>query len=147
MSFELKSNTADTTITVNGSITTQIGANEDQTMSISLNAMASNNLGIDKLDVTSYNGASDAITKINDAIISVSQEREKLGAYQNRLEHTIANLGTSSENLTAAESRIRDVDMAKEMMQFSKKNILTQASQAMLAQANQIPQGVLQILR
>ncbi|CAM5442243.1 hypothetical protein BSAF29S_05730 [Bacillus safensis subsp. safensis] len=75
------------------------------------------------------------------------QERSKLGAVQNRLEHTINNLGASGENLTAAESRIRDVDMAKEMSEFTKNNILSQASQAMLAQANQQPQNVLQLLR
>jgi len=91
--------------------------------------------------------ADKAITAVNNAIEKVSAERSKLGAYQNRLEHTINNLGTSSENLTAAESRIRDVDMAKEMMEFTKNNILTQAAQAMLAQANQQPQGVLQLLR
>jgi len=88
-----------------------------------------------------------AITAIDNAIKTVSAERAKLGAVQNRLEHTINNLGTSAENLTAAESRIRDVDMAKEMMEFTKNNILTQAAQAMLAQANQVPQGVLQLLR
>ncbi|SHF33654.1 flagellin [Caloramator proteoclasticus DSM 10124] len=99
------------------------------------------------LDVTDYSKATAAIKVIDKAIERVSAERSKLGAYQNRLEHTIANLGTSAENLTAAESRIRDVDMAKEMMTFSKNNILAQAAQAMLAQANQQPQGVLQLLR
>jgi flagellin-like hook-associated protein FlgL len=99
------------------------------------------------LDVSSHDKATAAISVIQDAIEAVSAERSKLGAYQNRLEHTINNLGTSSENLTAAESRIRDVDMAKEMMEFTKMNILSQAAQAMLAQANQQPQGVLQLLR
>jgi len=99
------------------------------------------------LDVSSYEKAQAAISVINDAIEAVSAERSRLGAYQNRLEHTINNLGTSSENLTAAESRIRDVDMAKEMMEFTKMSILSQAAQAMLAQANQMPQGVLQLLR
>jgi len=90
----------------------------------------------------------DALTSsINDAIKQVSEQRSKLGAAQNRLEHTIKNLDTSSENLQASESRIRDVDMAKEMMNFTKNNILQQAAQAMLAQANQAPQGVLQLLR
>ncbi|SHF37299.1 flagellin [Caloramator proteoclasticus] len=98
-------------------------------------------------NVSTYNDAKAAITRIDNAINKVSEERSKLGAYQNRLEHTINNLGTSSENLTAAESRVRDVDMAKEMMTFSKNNILAQAAQAMLAQANQQPQGVLQLLR
>ena len=98
-------------------------------------------------DISSASTANKAITTINTALETVSTERSKLGAYQNRLEHTVNNLGASSENLSAAESRIRDVDMAKEMVQFTKNNILTQAAQAMLAQANQQPQGVLQLLR
>ena len=98
-------------------------------------------------DISSASAADSAITTINNALETVSTERSKLGAYQNRLEHTVNNLGASSENLSAAESRIRDVDMAKEMVQFTKNNILTQAAQAMLAQANQQPQGVLQLLR
>ncbi|RQN12312.1 FlaB [Clostridium butyricum] len=104
-------------------------------------------LGESALDVSSHANATSAIDVLDKAIAKVSTERSKLGAYQNRLEHTIANLGTSSENLTSAESRIRDVDMAKEMMTFSKNNILSQAAQAMLTQANQQPQGVLQLLR
>ncbi|QTD41184.1 flagellin [Sporosarcina sp. Te-1] len=99
------------------------------------------------INISDQTSANKAITSIQTAIDTVSAERSKLGAMQNRLEHTINNLGTSSENLTAAESRIRDVDMAKEMMEFTKNNILTQAAQAMLAQANQQPQGVLQLLR
>jgi len=99
------------------------------------------------LDVSSASKATSAITVIDSAITGVSAERSKLGAFQNRLEHTINNLSTSAENLTAAESRVRDVDMAKEMMEFTKNNILSQAAQAMLAQANQQPQGVLQLLR
>ncbi|WP_449537803.1 flagellin N-terminal helical domain-containing protein [Ferdinandcohnia sp. Marseille-Q9671] len=99
------------------------------------------------ISVSSQSDADAAITTINNAIETVSSERSKLGAFQNRLEHTINNLGTSAENLTAAESRIRDVDMAKEMMNQTKNSILSQAAQAMLAQANQQPQGVLQLLR
>lgn len=99
------------------------------------------------LSVSDAKKATAAIKVIDAAIAIVSSERSKLGAFQNRLEHTINNLGASSENLTAAESRIRDVDMAKEMMEFTKNNILSQAAQAMLAQANQQPQGVLQLLR
>jgi len=99
------------------------------------------------LDVTSHDNATAAIKVLDTAINTVSTERSKLGAFQNRLEHTITNLGTSSENLTAAESRVRDVDMAKEMMNFQKNNILNQAATAMLAQANQLPQGVLQLLQ
>lgn len=99
------------------------------------------------LDVSSVDNATAAIKVLDNAIESVSAERSKLGSYQNRLEHTINNLGTASENLTAAESRVRDVDMAKEMMNQTKNSILSQAAQAMLAQANQQPQGVLQLLR
>lgn len=99
------------------------------------------------LDVSTHGNATKAIEVLDNAIKNVSAERSKIGAYQNRLEHTINNLGVTSENLTAAESRIRDVDMAKEMMQYTKNNILSQAAQAMLAQANQQPQGVLQLLQ
>jgi flagellin len=99
------------------------------------------------VDVLSQPAASAAITTIEDAIIKVSAERSKLGAYQNRLEHTINNLNTTTENLQASESRIRDVDIASEMMNYTKLNILQQAAQSMLAQANQAPQGVLQLLR
>jgi flagellin len=99
------------------------------------------------LDVSNAENAATAVTKIQQAIETVSAERAKLGAYQNRLEHTINNLEVAAENLTAAESRIRDVDMAKEMMEFTKQTILQQAATAMLAQANQLPQAVLQLLR
>lgn len=102
---------------------------------------------IDGVDVSNQDKASGAIGVINDAIELVSTQRSKLGAVQNRLEHTINNLNTSSENLTSAESRIRDVDMAKEMSEYSKNNILSQAAQSMLAQANQQPQQVLQLLQ
>lgn len=99
------------------------------------------------IDVSTQDKADIAIKTISDAIDSVSTERSKLGATQNRLDHTINNLTTTSENLTAAESRIRDVDMAQEMMQFTKNNILSQAATSMLAQANQMPQSVLQLLQ
>jgi flagellin len=99
------------------------------------------------LNISTQATADSAITTINSALTTVSDTRAKLGAYQNRLEHTISNLDTSAENLQASESRIRDVDMAKEMMEFTKNNILQQAAQSMLAQANQAPQGVLQLLR
>jgi len=98
------------------------------------------------ISVMNQADADDAITTIDNAIARVSSERSKLGAYQNRLDHTINNLNTAEENLTAAESRISDVDMAKEMMSFTKNQILSQAGTAMLAQANQLPQGVLQLL-
>ena len=102
---------------------------------------------INGVNISNRETASATISKIDEAIKSVSEQRATLGAVQNRLEHTINNLGTASENLTAAESRIRDTDMAKEMMEFTKNNILMQAAQAMLAQANQQPQGVLQLLQ
>lgn len=136
----------------NNSANLHIGANEGQNMSISIGAIDSNSLGtaetsIKEINLESAKGADSAIKVIDAAMKQVSAQRSQLGAFQNRLEHTINNLGTSSENLTSAESRIRDVDMAKEMMAMSKNNILQQASQAMLAQANQAPQQVLQLLR
>jgi len=135
-------------VTVNGSaLEFQIGANEGQTSSLSIGDMRASALGVNSLDVNDQANAKAAITTIDDAIKNVSDERAKLGAMQNRLDHTINNLGTSSENLTAAESRIRDVDMAKEMMEFTKINILSQAATAMLAQANQAPQQVLKLLQ
>ncbi|KJR96187.1 MAG: hypothetical protein VR68_14685, partial [Peptococcaceae bacterium BRH_c4a] len=124
-----------------------IGANNGQTLEINVADMQAIALGINGLKVETQSQANISIKIVDSAITLVSTERSKLGAYQNRLEHTINNLGTSSENLAAAESRIRDVDMAKEMMEFTKMNILTQAATAMLAQANQQPQGVLQLLR
>jgi flagellin len=131
------------------SATLQVGANSNQIINFSISAMNTTGLTLSSalVSVPSNAAASAAISSIDVAIKSVSTQRSNLGALQNRLEHTINNLNTSSENLTAAESRIRDVDMAKEMMSFSKNNILSQAAQAMLAQANQQPQGVLQLLR
>ncbi|NFN92752.1 flagellin [Clostridium botulinum] len=127
----------------------QIGANADAnlTLEINIDSMAVSALGVGSIKVDTNTTATEAISAVNSAIKSVSTQRSKLGAYQNRLEHTIANLDNASENLQAAESRVRDVDMAKEMMNFSKNNILNQAAQAMLSQANQQPQGVLQLLR
>ena len=132
---------------VNSAILTQIGANGGQSSFISMNDMRSRALDIDEIDVTDKWKASAAIERVNAALTKVSSQRSSLGAAQNRLEHTINNLTTASENLSSAESRIRDVDMAKEMMELTKNNILSQASQAMLAQANQVPQGVLQLLQ
>ena len=138
---------ASRTSAATGALTFQIGANEGQTMGLSINDMRTSALGIAGIDLSTQPGASDALNKLDAAIKKVSSERSNLGAVQNRLEHTINNLGTSSENLTSAESRIRDVDMASEMSEYSKNNILSQAAQAMLAQANQQPQQVLQLLR
>ncbi|WHY94147.1 flagellin [Neobacillus cucumis] len=130
-----------------GGVTFHIGANKGQTLSFGINDMRSAALGIAGVDISTAAGAENAIKSLDTALKSISSERSKLGAVQNRLEHTINNLNTSSENLTAAESRIRDVDMAKEMMTQSKSGVLAQAAQAMLAQANQQPQQVLQLLR
>lgn len=149
----------------------QIGANQGQSINLNINDMRASALGITgnagqagftadnsvtngtndvkaeaALDVSTHESAASAIKTINDAIEKVSSERSNLGATQNRLEHTISNLNNSSENLQAAESRIRDVDMAKEVIEMTRANILGQASQAMLAQANQKPQSVLQLL-
>ncbi|MBM0064906.1 flagellin N-terminal helical domain-containing protein [Alkalicoccobacillus gibsonii] len=148
--------------------TFQIGANEGQSITLDVNDMRAKALNLtttgtlndslkvtngtnnaqteNALNVSTHESASEAITTIQAAIDTVSAERSKLGANQNRLEHTISNLDNSSENLQAAESRVRDVDMAKEIMEFTKNNILSQASQSMLAQANQAPQQVLQLL-
>ena len=145
-------------ITTTGSTTSlQIGANENTVLNISIGDMRADALGagvggtvasLSDVDVTKAGKGFDKNIKVIDqAVKQVSAQRSQLGAWQNRLEHTINNLNTSSENLTSAESRVRDVDMAKEMMNFSKNNILSQAAQAMLAQANQQPQGVLQLLR
>ena len=124
----------------------QVGALEGQKISISISTMNAKALGVASLSVASFGAAGSAMTKVQAAISKVSTQRSALGALQNRLEHTIANLDTTSENTSAAESRIRDVDMAEEMVEYSKNNILAQAGQSMLAQANQSTQGVLSLL-
>ncbi|AZT90582.1 flagellin [Caldicellulosiruptor changbaiensis] len=130
----------------------QVGANASQVITLSWKMQSAGALGEDGVNLkglmlTNQTKANSAITVVNNAIVSVSKSRSKMGALQNRLEHTIANLDNAAENLQAAESRIRDVDMAREMMNFTKLNILNQAATAMLAQANQLPQAVLQLLR
>lgn len=133
----------------NGALTLQIGdtAEDFNQLEVSVGDMSARALGLNAVDISTQAGAKAAVDLIKDAINQVSGTRGDLGAIQNRLEHTINNLSVTTENMTAAESRIRDVDMAKEMMTYTKNNILVQASQAMLAQANQIPQGVLQLLQ
>ena len=130
-------------------ITLQIGANEGQTMSFTLDDMSADALGVGgkNVDLSSQATAQKATTAIDAAIKKVSASRGKMGAVQNRLEHTINNLDTASENLQTAESRIRDTDMAEEMVNYSKNSILAQAGQSMLAQANQANQGVLTLLQ
>ena len=136
--------------TKNGAgLTLQIGdtSADFNQMTVSVSDMHTDALGIADIDISTQAGAKAAVDKIKSAINSVSSTRGDLGAIQNRLEHTINNLSVTAENMTAAESRIRDVDMANEMMAYTKNNILVQSSQAMLAQANQLPQGVLQLLQ
>ena len=128
----------------------QVGALSGQKITISINKMTASALGISGKNgnnVVSFANAGKTMSNIQKAISKVSQERSKLGAIQNRLEHTIANLDNISENTSSAESRIRDTDMAEEMVEYSKNNILAQAGQSMLAQANQSTQGVLSLLQ
>ena len=126
----------------------QVGANYGQTIEFGIGNMSASALGVSgsSVNVSTQNGAQNSIEKLDGAIATVSKQRSLLGAVQNRLEHTISNLDNTAENLQAAESGIRDVDMAAEMVQFSKNNILQQAAQSMLAQANQANQGVLSLL-
>ncbi len=128
-------------------MTIQTGANKGDTMSLTMDDMTASGLGIGGTDIKTQANASQAIETVNDAINAVSTQRAKFGALQNRLEHKINNLDTSAENLQAAESRIRDVDMAAEMSVYTRNNILVQAATSMLAQANQAPQNVLSLLR
>ncbi|WP_338449526.1 flagellin [Niallia oryzisoli] len=140
----------------NTKFTFQIGANSSQELTLTLMQMNAGKLGVGSgtteantvgIDISDHVKASVAIDTIDTAIAKVSEQRSNLGAIQNRLEHTTNNLQTASENLTSAESRIRDLDMAEEMTNFTRNNILNQAGQAMLAQSNQLPQGILQLLK
>ena len=138
--------------TSEGKVSVQVGANANQSMTIEIGDMRAKALNIvnDKgrgLSVETAQSANEAITAFDAALNAVSSQRANLGAVQNRLEYTISNLDNTAENLTSAESTLRDVDMAKEMMEYSKNNILNQAAQAMISQANQQPQNVLQLLR
>jgi flagellin len=133
--------------TAGTAVTLQVGANASQSIAFTIGTVSTSDLGISGLAVSSAASATAAIASLDAAISTVTTSRANLGAIQNRLEHTINNLGTTSENLTASESQIRDVDMAKEMMEYTKNSILSQAATAMLAQANQAPQQVLQLLK
>ena len=145
ISFSVASKTEST----GNSLRLQIGDTSDSYNQLEVNVAncSVEGLGIKNVDISTQDGAAAAVAAINDAIDYVSTVRGNLGATQNRLEHTINNLEATTTNITEAESRIRDTDMAKEMMEYTKNNILVQASQAMLAQANQVPQGVLQLLQ
>ena len=124
-----------------------VGANKDQNVTLTFKDMQANALGVEKIDLSSQDKANEAILTINNALEEVSGERAKYGAMQNRLEHTINNLRVSTENLQAAESRIRDTDMASEIVSFNKNKIIAEAGTAMLAQANTKPQEILKLLQ
>ncbi|MDY7103124.1 MAG: flagellin [Actinomycetota bacterium] len=129
-------------------LTFHIGGNAGENIAITVGAMSAADLGVDAVDLTTASGdANAAITTIRTAIDTLSATRGSLGATQNRLEHTITNLQVAGENLTASESRIRDADIAKEMVDFTRNQIMVQAGTSMLAQANQVPQSVLQLIR
>lgn len=134
-------------ITDIGMMRVHIGANEGQQLEIDLPEVNTKTLGLDGINVMTFDNASRAITKVDEAMMRVSNVRAKLGAYENRLEHTDSNLDVSTENLTAAISRILDTDMAEEMTEFTSQNVLAQAGTSMLSQANQRPESVLQLLQ
>ena len=151
--FELRlvGDTATGTVTLNiletGPLNLQIGANEGQFMEIRIQNLSPRSLGITEINLSTSEGAQEGIGIVDEAITAISNVRSKLGAYQNRLEHTVANLNSASENMTASLSRILDADMAYEMSQFTQQNIIQQAGTSMLAQANQRPQSLLQLLQ
>lgn len=130
-----------------GSMRLQVGANEGQVLEVEIPAVTLLNMGIENVDVSTVDGAKEAISRVDDAIQFVSSVRGRLGAYQNRLESTVNSLDVTSENMTAAYSRIMDVDMAEEMTQYTTAQVLTQAGTSMLAQANERPSQVLQLLQ
>ncbi|MER1984460.1 MAG: flagellin [Solibacillus sp.] len=127
-------------------VSLQAAANEGQSIAATLPDISAKKLGIDEVDITTYESTAKSITSYDKAIEQIANERSYLGAVQNRLEHATLNLGSAAENLIGSESRIRDTDMASGMMNLTKNNILSQSAQSMLAQANQQPQGVLQLL-
>lgn len=130
-----------------GAMDTQIGANEGQQLGIRILRISCLNMGIESLDLTTAEGATKAIDQVDAAIKYVSEARSRIGAYQNRLEHTVSSLDITSENMTAAYSRIMDTDMAEEMIEYTTLQVLSQASTSMLAQANERPSQVLQLLQ
>ncbi|MFP4697740.1 MAG: flagellin [Eubacteriales bacterium] len=130
-----------------GPLDLQIGANEGQSMEVRIQNLSPKALGMDKMNLSTASGAQKAITTVDSAIDMISSVRSKLGAYQNRLEHTVANLSVAAENMTESLSRIEDADMAFEMAEYTQKNVLSQAGVSMLAQANQRPQSILQLLQ
>jgi flagellin len=151
MVFEAESGIVGDTITVTvldaGPMELQIGANEGQSMDVRIPKVNPKTLGIDTVNLSSEKGAQEVVTAYDNAIATVTAIRAKLGAYQNRLEHSISNLDVASENMTEALSRIEDVDMAEEMATYTQKNVLAQAGTSMLAQANERPQTILSLLQ
>lgn len=130
-----------------GAMDTQVGANEGQQLAIRIPTISLDRLGIEKSDLSTQDSSNEAIEEIKGAILYVSDARSKLGAYQNRLEHTVSNLDITSENMTASYSRIMDVDMAEEMTSYTTEQVISQAATSMLAQANERPSQVLQLLQ
>ena len=130
-----------------GPMDLQIGANEGQMMEVRIPKMDPKSLGIDDINLSTADGAQEAIGKVDAAVNAVSQIRSKLGAYQNRLEHSITNIDTTTENMTESMSRIEDADMAEEMSEYTQQNVLSQAGTQMLAKANQRPETLLQLLQ
>lgn len=137
----------DIEVTDVGPMRLQIGANEGQVLAVEIPPVSLRNMGIENIDVSTQEGAKSALSKMDGAISFVSHVRGKLGAYQNRLESTMNSLDVSEENMTAAYSRLMDVDMAEEMTQYTTNQVLTQAGTSMLAQANERPSQVLQLLQ
>ena len=125
----------------------QIGANENQTVEVRIPEISSKTLYIDKINVCTVKGADRAISALDNAIAKVSEVRSSIGAYQNRLDYAVSSLDATGQNMTQALSRIEDVDMAAEMTEYTKYNVLSQAATSVLAQANDIPQQVLQLLQ
>lgn len=142
-----KSGELEIEVTDIGTMTLQIGANEHQTMEVRIPRVSSETLYLDEVDVTKVNGGGKAITTLDEAINTASSVRSSIGAYQNRLEYAIESLDASEEDMTNAISRITDVDMAEEMTEYTKNTVLQQAGTSVLAQANDLPQSVLQLLQ
>lgn len=134
-------------VTSIGNLTLQIGANEYQTMDVRIPEISTESLYIDDLNITTVNGPERAMKKLDEALDAVTSARSRIGAYQNRLDHAIASLDETSQDMTSALSRIEDVDMAEEMTEYTKQNVLSQAATSVLSQANDIPQQVLQLLQ
>ena len=154
MSIQLKADKSldgtkeiDLELTGKGAMSVQVGANEGQTLDMRIPTLSLSNMGLANTDVTTQDGATSALNEISDALQYISQARSRLGAYQNRLEHTDSSLDVTNENMTSAYSRIMDVDMAEEMTVYSTQQVLSQAGTSMLAQANKRPSEVLQLLQ